>query len=288
MHPGSMREYNAHTEAQSPAEYVVPNPDNGDLNVDEEVAAVSTISLRQTRISCPKSRSSAFKSILIVFCILGIVVGITILLVGRGAMSSSNTNTQMESLDAGHPELSLATDKSTEVMSDVEILKAAINDVNLLEAASNDLDILEVESNDLDILSSSFPSSHPIGHPFSFSSTISSSWPSVSPSKTPSSSPSISPSTKQPTPAPSLPIVLGKETYQTNEEFGIHISKGISVKLIATSGRRVKYGNGNESSRPFHWMMDAAGIVSLRNGGYVYVSNSEEECEGDGGTYLVF
>ena len=279
MHPGSMREYNAHTEAQSPAEYVVPNPDNGDLNVDEEVAAVSTISLRQTRISCPKSRSSAFKSILIVFCILGIVVGITILLVGRGAMSSSNTT--------GHPELSLATEEST-VMSDVEILKAAINDVNLLEAASNDLDILEVESNDLDILSSSFPSSRPIGHPFSFSSTISSSWPSVSPSKTPSSSPSISPSTKQPTPAPFLPIVLGKETYQTNEEFGIHISKGISVKLIATSGRRVKYGNGNESSRPFHWMMDAAGIVSLRNGGYVYVSNSEEECEGDGGTYLVF
>jgi hypothetical protein len=267
-----MREYNAHTEAQSPAEYVVPNPDNGDLNVDEEVAAVSTISLRQTRISCPKSRSSAFKSILIVFCILGIVVGITILLVGRGAMSSSNTNTQMESLDAGHPELSLATDKS-------EILKAAINDVNLLEAASNDLDILEVESNDLDILSISFPSTHP---------TISSPWPSVSPSKTPSSSPSISPSTKQPTPAPFLPIVLGKETYQTNEEFGIHISKGISAKLIATSGRRVKYGNGNESSRPFHWMIDAAGIVSLRNGGYVYVSNSEEECEGDGGTYLVF
>ena len=279
MHPGSMREYNAHTEAQSPAEYVVPNPDNGDLNVDEEVAAVSTISLRQTRISCPKSRSSAFKSILIVFCILGIVVGITVSLVGRGAMISSNTT--------GHPELSLATEEST-VMSDVEILKAAINDVNLLEAASNDLDILEVESNDLDILSSSFPSSHPIGHPFSFSSTISSSWPSVSPSKTPSSSPSISPSTKQPTPAPFLPIVLGKETYQTNEEFGIHISKGISVKLIATSGRRVKYGNGNESSRPFHWMMDAAGIVSLRNGGYVYVSNSEEECEGDGGTYLVF
>jgi hypothetical protein len=44
-------------------------------------------------------------------------------------MSSSNTT--------GHPELSLATEESTEVMSDVEILKAAINDVNLLEAASN-------------------------------------------------------------------------------------------------------------------------------------------------------
>ena len=129
MHPGSMREYNAHTEARSPAEYVVPNPDNGDLNVDEEVAAVSTISLRQTRISGPKSRPPAFMSILIVFCILGIVAGITVSLVGRGAMSSSNTT--------GHPELSLATEESTEVMSDVEILKAAINDVNLLEAASN-------------------------------------------------------------------------------------------------------------------------------------------------------
>jgi len=281
-----MREYDAHAEARSPAEYVVPNPDNGDLNFDEEVAAVSTISLRQTRISGPKSRSLAFMSILIVFCILGIVAGITILLVGRGAMSSSNTNTQAESLDADHPELSLATEQSTEVMSDVEILKVASNDVDFLEAASNDLDILEAESNDLEILSSVFPTYQPIGH-LTSGSAISSSWPSVSPSTTPSSSPSVSPSSKQPTPAPFLPIVLGKEMAQTNENFGIHISMGISAKLIATSGRRVKYGNGNESSRPLHWMMDAAGIVSLRNGGYVYVSNSEEECEGDGGTYLV-
>jgi hypothetical protein len=68
-------------------------------------------------------------SILTVFCILDFVAGITVSLVGRGAMSSSNTT--------GHPELSLATEESTEVMSDVEILKAAINDVNLLEAASN-------------------------------------------------------------------------------------------------------------------------------------------------------
>ena len=67
-------------------------------------------------------------SILIVFCILYIVAVITVSLVGRGAMISSNTT--------GHPELSLATEEST-VMSDVEILKAAINDVNLLEAASN-------------------------------------------------------------------------------------------------------------------------------------------------------
>jgi hypothetical protein len=65
-------------------------------------------------------------SILTVFCILDFVAGITVSLVGRGAMSSSNTT--------GHPELSLATEEST---PDAEILKAAINDVNLLEAASN-------------------------------------------------------------------------------------------------------------------------------------------------------
>jgi hypothetical protein len=73
------------------------------------VATVLTISLRQTRISGPKSRSPAFMSILIVFCILYIVAVITILLVGRGAMISINTT--------GHPELSLATEESTEVMS---------------------------------------------------------------------------------------------------------------------------------------------------------------------------
>ncbi len=274
-HQGSMGEYDTHTEARSSAEYVVPNPENGDLHVDEELAAVSTISLRQTRISGPKSRKSAFISILIVICILGIVAGITIVLVGRGAMSSSNNNTQTESLAAGQPELTVTTEASKEVVSDVEIPKAA----------SNDLDILEAASNDLDILSSSFPSYHPTGHPSSFTTTISSSWPSYSPSTTPSSSPSISPSTETPTPAPFLPIVLGKETYNTNGNFGIHISMGISARLIATSNRRVKYGNGNESSRPFHWMMDAAGIVALRNGGYVYVSNSELEYVGEGGTY---
>jgi hypothetical protein len=83
-----------------------------------------------------------------------------------------------------------------------------------------------------------------------------------------------------------LPIALGQELHWTNENLGIQLSVGLSAKIIAMSGRRVMYGDGNESSQRFHGMMDGAGIVSLQNGGYVYVSNSEAEGS-DGGTYLV-
>jgi hypothetical protein len=81
-----------------------------------------------------------------------------------------------------------------------------------------------------------------------------------------------------------MPITLGQDHW-IHEEYGLQVSAGISVKLIAMSGTRVSYANGDESLLPYHTYMDGAGIISLpNNAGYVYVSNSETESNVGGGT----
>lgn len=68
---------------------------------------------------------------------------------------------------------------------------------------------------------------------------------------------------------------------------GIKISTGMSVKVIARSNQKVRFANNKLSSIPFHPMPDGAAVFSLRNGGYVYVSNSEMK-DGGGGVYGVY
>lgn len=96
-----------------------------------------------------------------------------------------------------------------------------------------------------------------------------------SPSDTPTSAPSSSyqPSSSS---APTFPFVFG-ESFVTDTDLGLELSSGLSARLIALSGRPVKYSNGKESSRSFHYYIDAAGVVSLPDGGYVYMSNSEDD-----------
>lgn len=80
-----------------------------------------------------------------------------------------------------------------------------------------------------------------------------------------------------------MPITLGHDHW-IHEEYGLQVSAGISVKLIAMSGARVPYAIGDESLLPYHTYMDGAGIISLpNNAGYVYVSNSETESNAGGG-----
>ena len=125
------------------------------------------------------------------------------------------------------------------------------------------------------------------------SADIQTSSPIPSPSKVPTPKPSFSPTNEPsynpstPSPTPFLPIQYGQELYYGIDNYydlGIQISAGLSAKLIAKTGQRVRYSNWlGESRIKFHGMMDGAGIVSLPDDeGYVYVSNSEEE-DGDGG-----
>ena len=66
----------------------------------------------------------------------------------------------------------------------------------------------------------------------------------------------------------------------------------MTVSLIAQTGAKVQYANGNESMDEWHTSTDAAGIVSMNpkdslNSGYVYLSNSEED-NGKAGVYGLY
>ena len=74
----------------------------------------------------------------------------------------------------------------------------------------------------------------------------------------------------------------------TIEELGIQVSKGLSVRVIANTNEKVKYANGEESTLRYHEQSDAAGIVSLDDGGYVYVANSEKHGDEGGGVYGLY
>ena len=69
--------------------------------------------------------------------------------------------------------------------------------------------------------------------------------------------------------------------------FGIKVSKGVTVRAIAYSGRYVNLAAGTKSTLPFHSSPDGAAVFPLTNGGYVYVSNSEVT-EKRGGVYGVY
>ncbi len=72
-----------------------------------------------------------------------------------------------------------------------------------------------------------------------------------------------------------------------NNQLGIDISSGLSVRLLATKGRSVDFENGSSSNLVFHDGIDAAKVVPLPDGGWAYVSNSERS-SGRGGVYALY
>ncbi|KAK1732522.1 DUF839 domain-containing protein [Skeletonema marinoi] len=94
-----------------------------------------------------------------------------------------------------------------------------------------------------------------------------SSSPSSIPSRVPSGYPSTSP----------FKLFNYGESLYNNDELGIQLSEGLTAKLIAQRNTRVKYTDGSESTLKFHEWLDGAGVAPLPDGGYVYVSNSEDD-----------
>jgi hypothetical protein len=104
-----------------------------------------------------------------------------------------------------------------------------------------------------------------------------------------SSSPSILPSrvpSGYPTASPFKLFNYGESLY-TNYELGIQLSEGLNAKLIAQKNSRVKYADGSESTLRFHEWLDGAGVAPLPDGGYVYMSNSEDDT-GKGGVFGLY
>jgi Bacterial protein of unknown function (DUF839) len=56
---------------------------------------------------------------------------------------------------------------------------------------------------------------------------------------------------------------------------GLSLSRGLQVRLVATSGKPIEYADGSFSDVPFHVQPDAGATYALDDGGWIYVSNSE-------------
>ena len=107
------------------------------------------------------------------------------------------------------------------------------------------------------------------------------------------SSPSPSPSPYQSS-AVSYPTAadppLAAATYKPGhlsaaaDHNGLFLSVGLGSRQLATSFQSVRLKNGKEwSSRAFHRLPDGAAVFPAADGGWVYVSNSEDPSRGNGG-----
>lgn len=68
----------------------------------------------------------------------------------------------------------------------------------------------------------------------------------------------------------------------TVNENGLLLSTGLTARIIATYGKPVVYDTGGQSLIPFHKDPDAGAVFETSDGGWIYVSNSEENPGGVG------
>jgi len=68
--------------------------------------------------------------------------------------------------------------------------------------------------------------------------------------------------------------------------FGLKLSRGLHVRLLATSGFPITYGSGESSAETFHDLPDFGATFEddrpWNRGGWIYVSNSENRTRGNG------
>ena len=145
------------------------------------------------------------------------------------------------------------------------------------------------ESTNTSFLPSSWPSAPPVIQTSSEPSTVPSHQPSSEPSRLPTVNPSTGPSTGPssiPTVQPSTIPSPIQATYVPGElsvnQLGLLLSTGLSARLLATSGQRVRYDFDNSLSNvSFHGLPDYGTTFSDKRlgneGGWIYVSNSENK-----------
>ena len=126
------------------------------------------------------------------------------------------------------------------------------------------------------------PSKNPSLEPSQTESLRPSSHPSGGPSADPSSIP-----TGKPSLSPSLTDVKFYPGELNVSENGLRLSAGLTSRILARSGQRVRYVSGRNSTERVHVQPDfGATFVDMRYGnpgGWVYVSNSEDRNRSKGG-----
>ena len=95
------------------------------------------------------------------------------------------------------------------------------------------------------------------------------------------------PQTKRSTFEPFVPGDLSVH----DDASGLLLSRGLSVRQIAQAGMPVAYTSSESSASfsnlTFHTQPDGAAVFPLDGGGWVYLSNDEQEKFGRGGVYAV-
>ncbi|CAJ1947303.1 unnamed protein product [Cylindrotheca closterium] len=114
--------------------------------------------------------------------------------------------------------------------------------------------------------------------------------PTRPPTRRPTSRPQPNP-TPRPNPVSNPPprdsavsYVPGKLTRNQN---GLLLSRGLRSRIIARTNDRVRLANGSNSRDRFHGEPDGAAVFPDSNGGWIYVSNSEEN-GGRGGVGAIY
>jgi hypothetical protein len=74
------------------------------------------------------------------------------------------------------------------------------------------------------------------------------------------------------------PYIPGKATFREN---GLHLSEGLTARVIAKRGNKVQLDTGGTSNLRFHALPDGAAVFTdEESGGWIYVSNSESVTDG--------
>jgi len=93
--------------------------------------------------------------------------------------------------------------------------------------------------------------------------------------------------TAKPTVGPTTTILAYKPGLINTIENGLHLSEGLTSRVIAISGQKVSYANGETSNLTFHEWPDGGEVFPDQRpdneGGWILVSNSEEDQVGKGG-----
>jgi len=105
---------------------------------------------------------------------------------------------------------------------------------------------------------------------------------STSPSYLPASTPSNSQTST--TPEKNVTYIPGNLTRMENK---LLLSEGLEARVIAETGKPIKYADGSSSDLDFHIRPDAGATFPdtrlWNDGGWIYVSNSEAKNETEGG-----
>jgi len=198
-----------------------------------------------------------------------VIVAISMFFIGMSVGSSNSSNNEVVS----------STQEETQHVS-ISSADPIIPDDEVVVPDIESTDEEELPLYLLNMTNSNSPSGTPTSSPIT-------AIPSQSPiTSSPTQSPTIS-SVPTSSPTPKNPYFFGTE-FITVPDLGIEMSAGLKVKLIAKTGEKVQYVNGTNSTLAWHTRSDAAGIIPLDDGGYVYMSNSEEYAEDGGGVYGLY